>query len=63
MKTIVITKSKPNTFVIPNFSATPDCFIAFIGTITEPVDNPLGFIGSIFDTRVFEGSICDNCNS
>jgi len=60
--TIVVTKSKPNTFVIPNFSPTPDCFIAFIGDIVEPVDEPIGFIGTILETRAFTGDICDNCN-
>ena len=62
MAVVVITKSKPNTFVIPNFSLTPDCFVGFIGTIVEPVNEPIGFIGSIFNMRVFEGDICDDCN-
>ena len=58
----IISTSKPNVFVIPNISLTPDCFVAFIGTIVEPVNDPIGFIGSIFDIKSFEGAICDDCN-
>lgn len=53
---IAITKSKSNTFVIPNFNPTPDCFIGFIGTIID-ADEALGFVGTITDTTAFVGSI------
>ena len=63
MAIVVLTKSKPSTIVTPNFSATPDCYVGFIGAIVEPVNEPVGFIGSISGIRVFEGRICDNCNN
>ena len=36
---------------------TPDCYAGFIGTITDPLIDPCGFIGSISDSAGFTGSI------
>ena len=62
MAIVVITKSKSSAFVIPNISLTPDCYVGFVGAIIEPVNDPIGFIGSIFNIKTFEGNICGDCD-
>lgn len=36
---------------------TPDCFIAFVGTITDPVLDKAVFVGLITDTIALTGTI------
>ena len=38
---------------------TPDCFVGFIGAITDPVMEPCGFIGAMTDTTGLIGSVDD----
>ena len=38
---------------------TPDCFVGFIGAITDPVMEPCGFIGALTDTTGLIGSVDD----
>ncbi len=36
---------------------SPDCFVGFIGTLTDPVMDPCGFIGSISSQNGFNGTL------
>lgn len=39
---------------------TPDCFVAFVGTITDPTLDKVAFIGTITDTLAMIGTINDD---
>ena len=39
---------------------SPDCIVAFIGTITPPLDDAIGFKGTIYPLIAFNGIIVDN---
>ena len=36
---------------------SPDCIVAFIGTITPPIDEAIGFQGTIYPSIAFNGSM------
>ena len=39
---------------------SPDCFVAFVGTITDPVLDKVAFLGTITDTLALVGTIDDS---
>ena len=39
---------------------TPDCFVAFVGTITDPTLDKVAFLGTITDTLAMIGTINDD---
>ena len=38
---------------------SPDCFVAFVGTIVDPAVNPAAFTGTITGITAFTGTITD----